>query len=56
MRSAPYARVPAPHCILFAGVVSRYVFDRPLMWTDELANFLFLWLAMMGTVVALWRD
>ena len=43
-------------CILFAGVVSRYVFDSPLMWTDELANFLFLWLAMLGTVVALRRD
>ena len=42
-------------CILFAGVVSRYVFDSPLMWTDELANFLFLWLSMLGTVVALRR-
>jgi len=43
-------------CILFAGVVSRYVFDSPLLWTDELANLLFLWLAMLGTVVALRRD
>ncbi|MBV9860954.1 MAG: TRAP transporter large permease subunit [Alphaproteobacteria bacterium] len=43
-------------CILFAGVVSRYVFNAPLMWTDELANFLFLWLAMLGAVVALRRD
>jgi tripartite ATP-independent transporter DctM subunit len=42
--------------ILFAGVVSRYVFDSPLMWTDELANFLFLWLAMLGAVVAFRRD
>src|ERR1700757_5067025 len=47
--------VLAETCILFAGVVSRYLFDRPLMWTDELANFLFLWLAMLGTVVALRR-
>ena len=39
--------------ILFAGVTSRYVFDRPLFWTDELANTLFLWLAMLGVVVAL---
>ena len=39
--------------ILFAGVVSRYVFDSPIFWTDELANFLFLWLSMIGTVVAL---
>ncbi len=48
--------VLAEVAILFAGVVSRYVFDRPLMWTDELATFLFLWLAMLGGVVALRRD
>ncbi len=46
----------AETCILFAGVVSRYVFNSPLMWTDELANFLFLWLAMLGAVVAFRRD
>ena len=45
----------AETCILFAGVVSRYVFDSPLMWTDELATFLFLWLAMVGAVVAVRR-
>ncbi|HBK07459.1 MAG TPA: ABC transporter permease [Acetobacteraceae bacterium] len=43
-------------CILFAGVVSRYVFNNPIIWTDELANFLFLWLSMLGTVVALRTD
>ena len=32
-------------CILFAGVVSRYVFNSPIIWTDELATFLFLWMA-----------
>jgi tripartite ATP-independent transporter DctM subunit len=50
------ALVLAETCILFAGVVSRYVFNSPLMWTDELATFLFLWLAMIGAVVALRRD
>jgi tripartite ATP-independent transporter DctM subunit len=48
--------VLAETCILFAGVVSRYVFNSPLLWTDELATFLFLWLAMFGSVVALRRD
>jgi tripartite ATP-independent transporter DctM subunit len=48
--------VLAETCILFAGVVSRYLFDSPLLWTDELATFLFLWLAMFGAVVALRRD
>lgn len=42
--------------VLFAGVVSRYVFDSPIFWTDELANFLFLWLSMLGMVVALRAD
>jgi tripartite ATP-independent transporter DctM subunit len=43
-------------CILFAGVVSRYVFNSPIIWTDELATFLFLWLAMFGAVVAVRHD
>jgi tripartite ATP-independent transporter DctM subunit len=50
------AIVVAETFILFAGVVSRYVFNSPLFWTDELANFLFLWLSMLGTVVALRAD
>ncbi|HEX3884420.1 MAG TPA: TRAP transporter large permease subunit [Stellaceae bacterium] len=48
--------VLAEVAILFAGVVSRYVFDSPIIWTDELANFLLLWLAMLGSVVAFRRD
>jgi tripartite ATP-independent transporter DctM subunit len=48
--------VVAETFILFAGVVSRYVFNNPIFWTDELANFLFLWLSMLGTVVALRGD
>ncbi len=42
--------------ILLAGVISRYVFDRPLVWSDELASILFLWLAMLGAVIAFRRD
>ncbi len=41
--------------ILFAGVVSRYVVNSPLVWSDELASILFLWLAMLGSVIALSR-
>jgi tripartite ATP-independent transporter DctM subunit len=44
--------VAAETVILFAGVVSRYVYHRPLTWSDELASILFLWLAMLGAVVA----
>ena len=41
--------------ILLAGVISRYLFHNPLVWSDELASILFLWLAMLGAVVAFSR-
>ncbi|WP_047307789.1 TRAP transporter large permease subunit [Rhodopseudomonas palustris] len=41
--------------VLFAGVVSRYVLHSPLIWSDELASILFLWLAMLGAAVAFRR-
>ena len=41
--------------VLAVGVVSRFVFHRPLVWVDELASMCFLWLAMMGATVALLR-
>ncbi|MFG1391446.1 TRAP transporter large permease subunit [Xanthobacter agilis] len=47
--------VAAEIVILFAGVMSRYVFHAPLIWSDELASILFLWLAMLGAAVAFRR-
>jgi tripartite ATP-independent transporter DctM subunit len=47
--------VVADICVLFWGVVARFMLHRPLVWSDELASLLFLWLAMMGAVVALRR-
>ena len=41
--------------VLFCGVVARYVFHRPLIWSDELASIIFLWLAMFGAALALQR-
>jgi len=41
--------------VLFAGVVSRYVFDHPLVWSDELASLCFLWLGLLGACIALQR-
>src|ERR1700691_247788 len=41
--------------VLLGGVVSRYVFHHPIIWTDELASTLFLWLAMLGSASALHR-
>ena len=47
--------VVAEIVILFAGVVARYVLHKPLIWSDELASILFLWLAMLGAAVAFRR-
>jgi tripartite ATP-independent transporter DctM subunit len=49
------ALVLAEILILGAGVTARYVFHAPIIWTDELASILFLWLSMLGAVVALRR-
>ena len=47
--------VVAEVVILFCGVAARYVFHTPLIWSDELASIVFLWLAMFGAAVALQR-
>lgn len=47
--------VAAEVLLLLSGVVARYVFHSPLVWTDELASILFLWLSMLGAVAALRR-
>jgi len=52
---AAAALVVAEIVVLFAGVSSRYLFQKPIIWTDELAGILFLWLAMLGAVLAFQR-
>jgi tripartite ATP-independent transporter DctM subunit len=47
--------VVADVLVLLAGVVSRFVFRQPLVWSDELASMVFVWLAMLGAVIALRR-
>ncbi len=46
--------VAAEAAILFAGIVSRAI-GHSIIWSDELASILFLWLAMLGSVVAVQR-
>jgi tripartite ATP-independent transporter DctM subunit len=41
--------------VLFSGVSARYFLQKPLIWSDELAGILFLWLAMLGAVTAFQR-
>ena len=40
--------------VLLAGVIAR-INRYPLNWSDEFASILFLWLAMLGAVIALRR-
>lgn len=38
--------------LLSVGVVSRYVLHAPVTWVDEFNSFTFLWLGLLGTVIA----
>src|SRR6195952_990643 len=50
------AVVVAEVIILFVGIFARGVFHRPIIWSDELASILFLWLAMLGSAIAVQRS
>lgn len=41
--------------LLGGGAFARYALHQPVPWTDELAGILFLWLAMLGAIIALDR-
>ena len=49
------ALVLAETAVLLTGVVYRYALHDPLVWSDELASILFIWLSMLGAVLALDR-
>ena len=42
--------------LLLIGVVSRYVFSNPVIWIDEVISIAFLWVAMLGSVLAVDRN
>ena len=42
--------------MLFGGVMARYVFSRPLGWIDEAVSLAFIWVAMLGAVLAMHRN
>lgn len=42
--------------LLLAGVFSRYVLSLPIVWIDEAASISFLWLAMLGSAIAIDRN
>ena len=41
--------------VVFLQVVSRYVFSYPFDWPEELARYLFIWVALLGAALALKR-
>jgi tripartite ATP-independent transporter DctM subunit len=41
--------------LLLANVTGRYLLHSPIIWGDELASILFIWLSMLGAVIALRR-
>jgi tripartite ATP-independent transporter DctM subunit len=42
--------------MLFGGVVARYVFSHPVGWIDEAVSIAFIWVAMLGSVLAMHRN
>jgi tripartite ATP-independent transporter DctM subunit len=42
--------------MLFSGVAARYVFSRPIGWIDEAVSLAFIWVAMLGAVLAMHRN
>lgn len=38
--------------IIFVQVISRYVFNNSLSWSEEVARYLFVWMIWMGTSIA----
>jgi len=40
---------------LLAAIIARYVYHSPFVWSDQFTNWAFLWLSMLGAVIALGR-
>jgi TRAP-type C4-dicarboxylate transport system permease small subunit len=39
--------------VTFAQVITRYVLNDPLIWSEEAARYLFVWVSMIGAALAL---
>lgn len=42
--------------LLLMAVVARYFFNMPIIWVDEAASLVFIWLSMLGAVLAMDRS
>ncbi|MFA1820095.1 TRAP transporter small permease [Virgibacillus oceani] len=41
--------------VMFIQIVSRYFFQSPFMWAEEIARLLFVWIVYLGVPVAIKR-
>lgn len=39
--------------VTFAQVITRYVLNNPLIWSEEAARYLFIWVSMIGAALAI---
>src|SRR3954452_8399124 len=39
--------------VTFAQVITRYLLGDPLIWSEELARYLFVWVSMIGAALAI---
>jgi len=51
--AAIVALVSALTAITFAQVAARYVLGDPLIWSEEAARYLFVWVSMIGAALAI---
>lgn len=42
--------------MLLAAVLARYAFSQSIVWADEVVSFAFIWLTMIGTAIAMYRN
>lgn len=42
--------------LLLAAVIARYALKLPLVWVDEIVSLSFIWVAMLGAVIAMHRN
>lgn len=38
--------------ILFAQVIARYFFDFPVMWSEEIGRYMYIWVVYLGSSLA----
>ena len=48
--------IAAMTILVFLQVVFRYLLDAPLDWSEEMASFAFVWMALLGASIGLKND